>query len=113
MAEKVMDLNRFVDNGGKIPHKPIHLKLDDADTLTFLCDDPFDITSINRDPKGGPENPFFRETLPFNSSKGSDDLYRTSAGSAKSDRRTRRYKVSAVVHTANGDKAIDPDFIVD
>ena len=113
MAEKVMDLNRFVDNGGKIPHKPIHLKLDDADTLTFLCDDPFDITKIERHPSGPQENPFFRETLPFTGSKGSDDLYRTNGGSPKSDRRTRRYKVSAVVHTASGDKGIDPDFIVD
>ena len=112
MAEKVMDLNRFVDNGGKIPHKAIHVKLDEADTLTYLCDDPFEITDIKRHPNGPAENPF-HPPLPFSSAKGSDDLHRTNSGSPKPDRRTRRYKVSAVVHTAHGDKLIDPDFIVD
>ncbi len=114
MAEKVMDLNRFVPNGGNIPHKPIHVSIDDGDTLTFLCDDPFDITSIRRHPNGPAENPFFRSTLPFSSTKGSDDLHRTNAGPPQPDRRTRRYKVSAIVHPATGgDKPIDPDFIVD
>jgi hypothetical protein len=113
MAEKVMDLNRFVDNGGNAPHKPIHVKIDDADTLTFLCDDPFEITEIKRHPNGPSENPFHRSTLPFGSTRGSDDLHRTNSGSPKPDTRTRRYKVSAVVYTPNGSKPIDPDFIVD
>jgi hypothetical protein len=112
MAEKVMDLNRFVPNGGNIPHKPIHVSIDDGDTLTFLCDDPFDITNIRRHPNGPAENPFCRPT-PFSSTHGSDDLHRTNSGPPMPDRRTRHYKVSATVHTANGDRPIDPDFIVD
>jgi hypothetical protein len=114
MAEQVMDLNRFVPNGGNIPHKPIHVRINDGDTLTFLCDDPFEITGIALDvPNKPPENPFHRP-LRFTSTEGSDGLHRASAGPPKADVRTRRYKVSATVYPAGGgSKPIDPDFIVD
>ena len=108
MAEKIMDLNRFVLDPNA-PHKPIRISIKDADTITFMCDDSFYVKEIGL--KASPaqrKNPFHRQNLPFNSTAGSDDLHRTSSGPAM-DAAMGHYKITFV----SGKQTIDPDFIVD
>ena len=114
MAEKVMDLNPFVKDPS-FPHDPLRIKSQDADTITFLCDDPFAITEIHVDSpaqaqSGGHsrKNPFHRESLPFRSTAGSDHKHRSNSGPAKPNMQGH-YKIT---FTVNG-REIDPDFIVD
>ncbi len=113
MAEKVMDLNPFVIDPN-MPHEPLLIKSQDADTITFLCDDPFAITAIHVDSPAQSQtgkvkkNPFHREALPFHSNAGSDRKHRTNSGPAKPNMKGH-YKIT---FTVNG-REIDPDFIVD
>ena len=115
MAEKVMDLNPFVRDPNT-PHDPLRIKSQDADTITFKCDDPFAITEIHVDNHAAAQsqsgkvkkNPFHRETLPFHSSAGSDHKHRTNSGPPKPNMQGH-YKIT---FTVNG-REIDPDFIVD
>ena len=108
MAEKVMDLNRFVANPNA-PHKPVRISIKDADTITFLCDDAFQVKEVGL--KANPsqrKNPFHRQVLPFVSTEGSDNLHRASSGPPM-DGTMGHYKITFV----SGGKTIDPDFIVD
>ena len=110
MAEKVMDLNPFVKDP-HVPHDPLRIKSQDADTITFACDDPFAITEIHVDSASQSgkvkKNPFHRD-VPFQSTAGSGGKHRTNSGPAKPNMKGH-YKIT---FTVNG-REIDPDFIVD
>ena len=109
MAEKVMDLNRFIPT---VPnHKPIHISIKEADTITFTCDDPFSVTDI-KTASGTRTNPFHRTTLPFGSAAGSDQIHRTSSGPAQTGKQGR-YKITFQATVGGVLTTIDPDFIVE
>ena len=107
MAEKVMDLNPFVQNPNA-PDTPVRVSIGDADTITFVCDIPFQVLNIHEHrPGGSARNPFHRP-VPFPSNRGKDDKHRTNSGSAKPNS-TGEYKIT--FHADGRD--IDPHFIVD
>jgi len=108
MAEKVMDLNRFQSNPPG-PHTPVRLSIQDADTLTFTCDDPFQIIDIHVEGAHDPGYVFHRSP-PFDSTKGSDNIHRANTGSPKAGTKGS-YKVT-FKRLPNG-PVIDPHFIVE
>jgi hypothetical protein len=130
MANYVMDLNKFILQPN-VPHQPIHIKLANADTITFQCDDPFEITDIVDDSAAMPKprkNPFHRPLPPnpanpngvFKSKDGSGDIHRANTGPAKQGTGGgQRYKTHFRVFGLSSPPFphptmdIDPDFIVD
>src|SRR5258706_1712825 len=107
MPEKSRDLTRFV----KVPNAPdvpVEISIGNADTITFLCDIPFEVIKIHEHrPGGAAKNPFHRP-LPFPGARGKDNRHRTNSGSAKGSTKGE-YKIT--FHADGRD--IDPHFIVD
>ena len=103
MAERVIDLNRHIPN--EVPHLPTYISESRQDTVSWECEEEFEITDIT------PRNPFFRDFPALATLSASDHRYRLNSGPTKPNSKGTHYH--SHFRTTGRPAAGDPDIIVD